>query len=73
MSLPGGDNPQSLTLTLCPPDHSQLVGLHVYLNMIRVLAISFYFISRTQMRESSSYPLHAKRMASLIIFPNPIL
>ena len=39
MSLPGGDNPQSLTLTLTlfSPDHSQWDRLHVYLNMIRVV------------------------------------
>ena len=44
MSLPGGDNPQSLTLTLCSPDHLQWDSLHVYLNMIRVVNNSFYFI-----------------------------
>ena len=39
----GGANLQSLTLTLCSPDHSQWAGLHVYLNMIRVVNNWFLF------------------------------
>ena len=37
MSLSGGDNPRSLTISICSPDHSQWDGLHVYLNVIRVV------------------------------------
>ena len=44
MSLPGGDNPQSLTLTLCSPDHFTLGRLTSLIWIwFEKLTISFYF------------------------------
>ena len=65
MSLPEADNPQSVTLTLCSLDYSQWAGLHICLNMIRVVNNKniFFYEYRIEFSDDSSEEYAANLIA----------